>query len=324
MLHLLFEKADDYISDTKARYESRIKEISRLDMQKKDMHQSLMKEQARAAKSRSKGEKSVSQRKWPTITSRCKALNAEKTSGRKKSAIANQKQALIDQLEESRLPEVITAKFSLDAVDLGERCIVSIMDGYVAYKDKEPILENINLNLGAKDRIAIAGDNASGKSTLIKAILDNHAIVRSGDWYAPLNQDIGCLDQHYNSLNHIDTVLETISELVPSWNHADIRRHLNDFLFRKNEEVNSLVSNLSGGERVRLILAKIAAKPPKLLILDEISNNLDIETLQHVIQVIKDYPGAMIVISHDEYFIEEIGINDIYEIKSKQLRLSNN
>ncbi len=120
-------------------------------------------------------------------------------------------------------------------------------------------------------------------------------------------EDIGYLDQHYGTLIPDKTVIETISDLVPAWSHAEIRRHLNDFLFRKNEEVNSPVSTLSGGEKARLSLAQIAAKTPKLLILDEITNNLDLETKEHVVQVLKAYPGAMIVISHEADFWRKLG-----------------
>ncbi|KJW07807.1 ABC transporter family protein [Orientia tsutsugamushi str. UT144] len=100
------------------------------------------------------------------------------------------------------------------------------------------------------------------------------------------------------------------------WSHIEVRRHLNDCLFRKNEEVNAIVSTLSGGEKARLSLAQIAAKTPKLLILDEISNNLDLETKEHVMQVLKAYPGAMIIISHDADFLEEIRVNSYLEINN--------
>lgn len=76
-----------------------------------------------------------------------------------------------------------------------------------------------------------------------------------------------------------------------------------------------MVSTLSGGEKARLSLAQIAAITPKLLILDEITNNLDRETRAHVIQVLKAYPGAMIVISHDSDFLSAIEVTDEYEIK---------
>ena len=74
------------------------------------------------------------------------------------------------------------------------------------------------------------------------------------------------------------------------------------------------MGTLSGGEKARLSLAQIAARTPKLLILDEITNNLDLETKQHVVQVLKAYPGAMIVISHDEDFLQEIEIDNYYQI----------
>ena len=149
---------------------------------------------------------------------------------------------------------------------------------------------------------------------MIKAILDNESVIKSGNWHTPKVSDIGYLDQHYGTLSAEKTVLETIAELVPTWTHIEVRRHLNDFLFRKNEEVNALVRTLSGGEKARLSLAQIAAKTPKLLILDEITNNLDLETKEHVTQVLKAYPGAMIVISHEADFLEEIGINEVVDV----------
>jgi ATPase subunit of ABC transporter with duplicated ATPase domains len=78
-----------------------------------------------------------------------------------------------------------------------------------------------------------------------------------------------------------------------------------------------------GGEKARLSLAQIAAITPRLLILDEITNNLDIETRQHVIEVLKNYPGAMIVIAHDEDFLNSVGIEDFYAIEDRKLKLKN-
>lgn len=306
---------DDYIREIRKARSSLEQEITRLDRQKKDMHHALMKEQKRAAKSKAKGEKSIHQRKWPTIVSTAKAGRAEETSGRKKSAIDHKKQDLTDQLSNLRLPEIIVPKFSLNSADIGDRTIVSISDGSVAYGKQEPLLQKISLSISSRDRIAIQGDNASGKSTLIKAIMDDICVIKSGNWYAPKNSDIGYLDQHYDTLSAEKTVLETIADLMPIWTHIEVRRHLNDFLFRKNEEVNTLVSTLSGGEKARLSLAQIAAKTPKLLILDEITNNLDLETKEHVIQVLKSYPGAMIVISHEADFLEEIGVSEMVDVK---------
>ncbi len=306
---------DDYIREIRNRRSSLEQEITRLDRQKKDMHHALMKEQKRAAKSKAKGAKSIHQRKWPTIVSTAKAGRAEETSGRKKSAIDHKKQDLSEQLSNMRLPEIIVPKFSLNSVDVGKRIIVSISDGSIGYAGLEPLLQKISLSIDSRDRVSIQGDNASGKSTLIKAILNNESVVKSGNWHAPNISDIGYLDQHYGTLSPKKTVLETIADLVPTWSHIEIRRHLNDFLFRKNEEVNIPVSTLSGGEKARLSLAQIAARTPKLLILDEITNNLDLETKEHVAQVLRTYPGAMIVISHDADFLEEMGINEVVDVE---------
>ena len=78
---------------------------------------------------------------------------------------------------------------------------------------------------------------------------------------------------------------------MPTGTHIAVRRHLNDFLFRKNKEVNILVAQLSGGEKARLGLAQIAARTPKLLILDEITKNLDLEARGHTIEVLKIIPA---------------------------------
>jgi ATPase subunit of ABC transporter with duplicated ATPase domains len=108
----------------------------------------------------------------------------------------------------------------------------------------------------------------------------------------PCSEDISYLDQCYSSLDDAKTVLETLTDLSPEKTYAEIRDFFNDFLFKKNEEVNKHVSVLSGSEKARLSLAKIALQIPKLLI-DEVTNNIDLETKEHIIQVLKEYPGAM-------------------------------
>jgi ATPase subunit of ABC transporter with duplicated ATPase domains len=310
-------KYDDYIREIDQKRSAIEGELSHLNRQKKDTHQSLMKEQARAKNSRSQGEKHIQQRKWPTIVSDAKARRAEDTSGIKKKEIHQKKQELVDQLSDLRLPEIIVPKFSLEAADVSaSKVIVSITDGGCGYNS--PLLGGIFLSVEARGRFAIKGDNGSGKSTLVRGILNEEKVVKSGDWVVPKREDIGYLDQHYSTLNPKLTVMETIQTFVPTWPEREVRRHLNDFLFRKNEEVTAPISTLSGGERARLSLAQIAAKTPRLLILDEMTNNIDLETRAHVIQVLQNYPGAMIVISHDEDFLEEIGVKDVYDLNTER------
>lgn len=310
---------DDYLREQNNQRISIERELNHFGKQKKEIHEALMKEQKRASKSHAKGEKSINQKKWPTIVSSTKASRASNSAGRKKAAIEHQKQTLMHKLSELRLPEIILPKFSLEASNLANKVLVSIYNASIGYPNKPLLIENFSLYIEGTSRIAIQGDNASGKSTLIKAILGINNIIKQGEWNLPSIQNMGYLDQHYHTLSCDKTVYETISELTPNWSHIEVRRYLNDFLFRTNDEVNHLVSKLSGGERVRLCLAQIGAKTPKLLILDEITNNLDLETKTHVIQVLKAYPGAMIIISHDTDFLEAIELSEFYEIQNKAL-----
>jgi ATPase subunit of ABC transporter with duplicated ATPase domains len=308
---------DDYMWEIQSQRISLEKELSLLDRQKRGAHQALMKEQSRAKNSYSKGEKHIEDRKWPTVVSVTKARRSEETSGRKKKGIQTRKQDLVERLSNLRLPESIIPKFSLKSADVSpSKTLISIVDGGCGYGF--PLLEGVLLSLNACGRLAITGDNGSGKSTLVKGILNDTVVLKSGEWIVPKPEDIGYLDQHYSTLVSTRTVFEEIQTLAPTWPHEGVRRLLNDFLFRKNEEVLALVSTLSGGEKARLSLAKIAAKTPKLLILDEVTNNLDLETRAHVIQVLNHYPGALIVISHDEEFLKEIGIENFYELKSRK------
>jgi ATPase subunit of ABC transporter with duplicated ATPase domains len=129
---------------------------------------------------------------------------------------------------------------------------------------------------------------------------------------------MGHLDQHYAPLDPAQTAAELVGGLRGDWTYAECRKHLNDFLFRKNEEVNTPVARLSGGERARLSLALIAAQTPRLLLLDEVTNNLDLETREHVLEVLKGFPGAILVVSHDVDFLERLGVEETITIGKGQ------
>jgi len=319
-VHVFSGSYDDYKRESERKRAGIEKELLTLNRQKKDMHQALMQEQHRASQSQAKGRKLIEQRKWPTIQSATKFGRAASSFGAKKAALGQKKQDLTDQLSALRLPEVIAPTFSLQSAERGDRSLLSIREGAVGYAGQPPLLTDITLSLHSRERIAVLGENGSGKTTLIKAILNDPSVIKTGEWFLPKSSDIGYLDQHYGTLPHELSVLESVADLVPSWPHAEVRRHLNDFLFRKNEEITAPVSQLSGGEKARLSLAQIAAKTPHLLILDELSNNLDLETREHVINVLKAYPGALLVISHDEDFLEAIQVERYYDVENWRRR----
>ncbi|HHF0525772.1 TPA: ABC-F family ATP-binding cassette domain-containing protein [Legionella anisa] len=317
-IHVFTGCYEDYIREINIQRSAIEGEIADLIRQKKQIHADMMREQARAKSSRTQGEKHIQQRKWPTIVSQSKARNSQETSGRKKSAINQKKRELTQRLSALYLPEVIYPKFTMHGVETNQ-ALVTVSEGTAGYEKNNPVLRELSFSIKARERIAIHGNNGSGKSTLLKAILSNSSVIKKGSWAIPHPHEIGYLDQHYNNLPLTKTVWESISCLTDK-SYTEIRSYLNDFLFRKNEEINALVSTLSGGEKARLSLAQIAAITPKLLILDEMTNNLDRETRAHVIQVLKVYPGALIVISHDPDFLSAIEVTDGYEIKDGLLR----
>jgi ATPase subunit of ABC transporter with duplicated ATPase domains len=313
-VHVFTGSYDDYQREMAIKRNSIEQTLASLNRQQKDMHQALMQEQTRAKNSRIRGEKHIQQRKWPTIRSATNVSHAVETAGLKQSAIKHQKQGVINQLSELRSPEVIKPKFALTAM-VRNQALVSIGQGRVGYTEHQTVLSHINLNIGGYERVALLGENGSGKSTLIKAILGDASLVKEGEWHTPSANDIGYLDQHYATLQPDKTVLEVITDALPRATYLEVRKHLNDFLFRKNEEVQAMVSSLSGGEKARLSLAQIAAITPKLLILDEMTNNLDLETREHVIEVLRAYPGVLIAISHDVDFLQAIDITTYYQIR---------
>ena len=178
------------------------------------------------------------------------------------------------------------------------------------------ILQNICLQICGGQRIAIMGPNGCGKSTLLKAIYGDSTVERAGDWMVPNPDGIAYLDQHYATLKPGHTVFQTIQAAAPHLEDRDIRRVLKDFLFRKNEEVFKETQYLSGGEKARLCLAQISIHTPQLLLLDEVTNNIDQLTRQHLVQILKAYPGTLVVVFHDAAFLEALDLDEVWDVVS--------
>ena len=304
---------EDFLREKEIQYTQLSQQLSRLEQDKKTVHHQLMREQKRAKNSKETGKKSIKNRKWPTIVSHSKAHRASTTMGKKAKQISDKREDIIRQIGAIERPDIIEPKFHLPSGFISHKTVMIIKDGAVGYDDTI-ILSQINIQLFGQAHLAITGKNGSGKSSLIKAIMNQSDVVKDGDWLVPDEQDIGYLDQHYNQLSVKETVLSTLETIRPDWTHQQIRSHLNDFLFKENSIVYQSVRCLSGGEKARLSLARIAARPPKLLMLDEMTNNLDTTTRNHVIQCLQQYPGPMVVISHDEDFLGQINITEYYHL----------
>lgn len=174
----------------------------------------------------------------------------------------------------------------------------------------EPLINSFNLAIRGPERIAVCGVNGSGKTTLIKLIL-NQLQPCHGKIYVG-TELINYLDQNANQLNPEITILENFLQLNSDAKENDAYQALAQFLF-KNVSALNLVKHLSGGEKLRALLActLMSNHPPQLLILDEPTNHLDINSTISIESALENYQGAMIVISHDQTFLESIGIERI-------------
>ncbi len=314
-IHIFSGLYSDYIREVALKRSALEKNNLKLKHQKKEMHHNLMKEQERVKKRKTMGEKKYSNDK---SSLRAAQSSGQDTKNKNNKHHNNKKKSLLENLSNCYVPEIITPKFSLTEKQY-TGVLISINNGCIGYNKNEDLIKNICLSVNSQDRIAIIGNNASGKTTFLKCLLGNSSILKKGEWTLPMTEDIGYLDQHYSNLDSEVTVFNSLFSLIQSWTETEVRKHLNMFLFRKNEEVNTIIKNLSGGEKARVSLALIAARPPKLLILDEVTNNLDIETKEHVVQILKHYKGAMIVVSHEEFFLKEIEIKKYYKIQNSTI-----
>lgn len=174
--------------------------------------------------------------------------------------------------------------------------------------NKKVILENFNLRILRGDRIGILGKNGSGKSSLLKLLLGEFK-TDNGKVKLAKNIDISYFDQNRSSLKPNESLWKN---LCPNGDYVDVMgksRHvcgyLKDFLFDP-KHADDLVSSLSGGQRNRLMLAKVLANPGDLLILDEPTNDLDMDTLDMLENILSNYNGTLVVVSHDRDFLDQM------------------
>ncbi|MEJ8676177.1 ABC-F family ATP-binding cassette domain-containing protein [Chromobacterium amazonense] len=307
----------DFLREREQRRAALERERAGLKREQEAAHQARMREQERAGKARERGARSIAERKWATIKSPTKLGRGNTTAGRKQTELAEQRRELNDRLSSLRLPERIAPRIQLTEGERATGLVLQISDGSVGYQ--QPVLDHIHLRLARGERLALAGGNGSGKSTLARAIAGIEPARRlGGDWLTPA--PIGYLDQHYATLRPGLSVLETLRRCAAGWPPQRLRHFLSDFLFRDDAAVEADVATLSGGEKARLSLALIAARPPALLILDEMTNNLDLITRNHVIDILQHYPGAMLLISHDADFLAAVGQVDLYRLPRRDER----
>ena len=181
--------------------------------------------------------------------------------------------------------------------------VLSVDELTIGYNDRT-ISSGINLRTFREDRIALVGPNGVGKSTLLKTIVKDLSPLGGSIRYGT-NVQIGYYDQEQAKLSSNKSVLKELWDEWPLMNEKDIRTVLGRFLF-SGEDVDKAVSSLSGGEKARLALAKLMMQKANFLILDEPTNHLDLDSKEVLENALIDYPGTLLFVSHDRYFINRI------------------
>lgn len=206
----------------------------------------------------------------------------------------------IEKLEEKDKPkENIVIKINIaEGNEFYSNYPIEIKDINISFENKL-ILRNASFKLKKNKRVALIGENGCGKTTLLKAIIDNNKGVKIAN-----RVKIGYFQQDLMILNEDTTILDNILE-SSSENETFIRIVLSRFLFRKND-VYKKVSILSGGEKVRVALCKILLSDNNLLILDEPTNYLDIQSMEALEEALKNSNKTMIIVSHDRRFISNV------------------
>ncbi|GAC1489553.1 MAG: ABC-F family ATP-binding cassette domain-containing protein [Chamaesiphon sp.] len=238
-----------------------------------------------------------------------------------RSTQAKSREKLLDKVEriEAPISELKTLHFRFPPAPRSGREIVEIKDLVHAYDDKILFL-GTDLLIERGDRIAFLGTNGSGKSTLLRLIMGLEQPTEGTVQLGNHNVIPGYFEQNQAEALDLDkSVIEIVHDEVPDWKNEEVRTLLGRFLF-SGDTVYKKVAALSGGEKARLALAKMLLRPANLLILDEPTNHLDIPAKEMLEEAVQNYDGAVIVVSHDRYFISQVA-NKIVEIRDGEFRI---
>ena len=231
----------------------------------------------------------------------------------KRAKSIEKKLAKIEQLSQVDLEQKTLLNFKLNIDSRSGKDVVIINNLNKNFESKN-IFENANLQIHYGEKIALIGKNGTGKSTLLKIIM-NEDCEYTGEIKIGQSVNIGYIPQEINFEDDNQTILNFF-EQFDNRNETEIRTSLAKYMFRGND-VFKKVSSLSGGEKVRLILAKLLKQNINFLILDEPTNHIDIETRELLEEAIKEYSGTVLLVSHDRYFINNLA-ERIVEVKEKR------
>ncbi len=249
---------------------------------------------------------------------RLEALIDKYRASASKAAFAKSKQKYLDRMEKIEKPTTNIRPFVARFISRvrGGKQVLSLLNCVVGYD--EPLFK-LSLELERGQRLAIIGPNGSGKSAFLKSLVGEIEFL-DGEMLWGHQIEIGYFRQDLQQFNPQNTILEEIWQAYPDLTQTEVRTVLGRALFSA-DEVFKNVSVLSGGEKVRLSMAKLMLQQANVLILDEPTNHLDIPAKQALETALQDFDGTIIFVSHDRYFIQQVanGIMRIDENKEVQV-----
>lgn len=242
---------------------------------------------------------------------------AENSTAKLKSTHSEKISDIADELQELRVtvPDIDNMKFDFDRSALHKnKLLFSANNINFTYGTQALWQTDLNLEIKSGERVALKGTNGSGKTTLIKLILGELQATTGHVYRADARS--AYIDQDYSLINNSLTVYEQAQQFNSSTlQEHEIKTRLNRFLFTKESWEKPCIA-LSGGERLRLTLCclNISSRSPDLIVLDEPTNNLDIQNVEILAAAINSYQGTLIVVSHDEDFLKRIHIEQVVEL----------
>ena len=218
---------------------------------------------------------------------------------------AQSRRKQLEKMERLDKPEAgkKSANMTFQSEKTSGNVVLTVENAAIGY-DGEVLSEPINLDLRKMNAVAIVGPNGIGKSTFIKSIVDQIPFIK-GEKSFGANVEVGYYDQTQSKLTPSNTVLDELwndFKLIPE---VEIRNRLGAFLF-SGDDVKKSVGMLSGGEKARLLLAKLSMENNNFLILDEPTNHLDIDSKEVLENALIDFDGTLLFVSHDRYFINRV------------------
>ena len=218
---------------------------------------------------------------------------------------AQSRRKQLEKMERLDKPEAgkKSANMTFQSEKTSGNVVLTVENVAIGY-DGEVLSEPINLDLRKMDAIAIVGPNGIGKSTFIKSIVDQIPFIK-GEKRFGANVEVGYYDQTQSKLTPSNTVLDELWNDFKLTPEVEIRNRLGAFLF-SGDDVKKSVGMLSGGEKARLLLAKLSMENNNFLILDEPTNHLDIDSKEVLENALIDFDGTLLFVSHDRYFINRV------------------